>query len=152
MKKIKKSLILEKLEHFLKSYFWQLPRTFAEPRRFVIVFDRQIAAPNAVFDLNGNTQMYYLLYSHITVTRRSKTTIELKKYLLHPHNLEAIPNIYHFGSELCSKDPFLSLSCRFRTKLTYLLSLNIWSALFILKAQHIPLSVGNVLKVRICNI
>ena len=56
VEKNKKSLFLEKLEHFYKSYFWQLPRTFAEPRRFVIVFDRQIAAPNAVFDLNGTRQ------------------------------------------------------------------------------------------------
>ena len=33
--------------------FWQVPRRFAEPRRFVIVFERRMDAQKAGVNLNG---------------------------------------------------------------------------------------------------
>ena len=38
-------------------YFWQVPRSSAEPRRFVFVFDGQMGVQMAVVNLDGKNNM-----------------------------------------------------------------------------------------------
>ena len=51
--KSSKSLLWTEIGGLQTAGFWQVPRRFAEPRRFVIVFERRMDAQKAGVNLNG---------------------------------------------------------------------------------------------------